>query len=198
MTQPAEAELVRYFTEVTRRADRCDFCFCCFHVPPRTFFSVGVKLPIPEIALIGKQNCGKSSLLDGFVGRLFNYVANSTCHTWLLVPTRTDTATRRPLRLALIHDPKCINPRWEVEGAQVTETEMQERVSQVNRALGPANPNDPADCGRINSIPFNVSLTSAHVQNMIVCFHNLAFHFCTHDKADSGYSRATHEGGKSN
>lgn len=48
-------------------------------------------LDLPQIAVIGSQSAGKSSVLEGFVGRDF-------------LPRGSGIVTRRPLLLQLIHE----------------------------------------------------------------------------------------------
>ena len=56
----------------------------------------GLGLDLPQIAVIGGQSAGKSSVLECFVGRDF-------------LPRGNNIVTRRPLVLQLINskDPKC-------------------------------------------------------------------------------------------
>ena len=52
------------------------------------FTSSGLSLGLPRIATVGGQSAGKSSVLEGFVGKDF-------------LPRGTDIVTRRPLVLQL-------------------------------------------------------------------------------------------------
>lgn len=54
--------------------------------------SVPLNLDLPQIAVVGSQSAGKSSVLENFVGRDF-------------LPRGSGIVTRRPLILQLIHGP---------------------------------------------------------------------------------------------
>ncbi|XP_047004561.1 dynamin-1-like protein [Schistocerca americana] len=58
------------------------------------FGAVGVQcVQLPQIVVVGTQSSGKSSVLEGFVGRSF-------------LPRGVGMVTRRPLLLRLVHSPK--------------------------------------------------------------------------------------------
>ncbi|KAH8104289.1 dynamin protein dnm1 [Phellopilus nigrolimitatus] len=58
-----------------------------------TFSNLGGELDMPQIAVVGSQSAGKSSVLETIVGRDF-------------LPRGSGIVTRRPLVLQLIHTPK--------------------------------------------------------------------------------------------
>ncbi|KAF2754778.1 vacuolar sorting protein 1 [Pseudovirgaria hyperparasitica] len=82
------------------------------------FTTVGVQNPIdlPQIAVVGSQSSGKSSVLENIVGRDF-------------LPRGTGIVTRRPLILQLINRPPAI-PKIETNGEPVGEAD--ETVSKAD------------------------------------------------------------------
>ncbi|KAJ8474116.1 hypothetical protein ONZ51_g7431 [Trametes cubensis] len=62
-----------------------------------TFANLGGELDMPQLAVVGSQSAGKSSVLETIVGRDF-------------LPRGSGIVTRRPLVLQLIHTPVTENP----------------------------------------------------------------------------------------
>lgn len=58
-------------------------------------------MPVPEIVIMGEQSCGKSSIVEGFVGQRFNFISEGI-------------ATKVPLILSLLSDPSFDTPKWEL------------------------------------------------------------------------------------
>ncbi|KAF2769805.1 hypothetical protein EJ03DRAFT_292578 [Teratosphaeria nubilosa] len=83
------------------------------------FTTVGVQNPIdlPQIAVVGSQSSGKSSVLENIVGRDF-------------LPRGTGIVTRRPLILQLIN--RAPLPKTQANGVQDGETEIKTTDAQSN------------------------------------------------------------------
>lgn len=114
------------------------------------FTSLGlpVAFDLPQIAVVGSQSAGKSSVLEAFVGRDF-------------LPRGSGIVTRRPLILQLINDSK-------VEYAEFLHKRGQKYVdfAQVRKEI-------EADTDRvtglnkgISSAPINLRVYSPHVLNL--------------------------------
>uniref|UniRef100_A0A4W6BZP9 Interferon-induced GTP-binding protein Mx n=1 Tax=Lates calcarifer TaxID=8187 RepID=A0A4W6BZP9_LATCA len=113
------------------------------------FSSIGqaCNLDLPQIAVVGGQSAGKSSVLENFVGRDF-------------LPRGSGIVTRRPLVLQLIS----ANAEWaeflHCKGKKFTEFDevRQEIEAETDRVTG-------ANKG-ISPIPINLRVYSPHVLNL--------------------------------
>jgi hypothetical protein len=82
------------------RSGAAAFCFFFSNVPPRTpphpkqtnQVALDLKIPLPQVAVVGSQSSGKSSVLEALVGRDF-------------LPRGPEICTRRPLVLQLVKVP---------------------------------------------------------------------------------------------
>jgi replication fork clamp-binding protein CrfC len=118
------------------------------------FNTVGSQLiDLPQIAVVGSQSSGKSSVLESFVGRDF-------------LPRGSGIVTRRPLILQLIHldDPKARERAEFLHRPGVEYTDFQqisaEIVAETDRGTGGGR--------NISPIPINLKLWSPHVLNLTV------------------------------
>ncbi|CAH1272259.1 DNM1 [Branchiostoma lanceolatum] len=114
------------------------------------FSQVGhrMDLDLPQIAVVGGQSAGKSSVLENFVGRDF-------------LPRGSGIVTRRPLVLQLIHNPKAeygeflhakgkmFSDFHEIRAEIEAETD---RMTGSNRGISP--------------VPINLRVYSPHVLNL--------------------------------
>ncbi len=64
---------------------------------------VPLDLDLPQIAVVGSQSAGKSSVLENFVGR-YLFALRVTVHFRDFLPRGSGIVTRRPLVLQLVHD----------------------------------------------------------------------------------------------
>uniref|UniRef100_A0A8B9JGN3 dynamin GTPase n=1 Tax=Astyanax mexicanus TaxID=7994 RepID=A0A8B9JGN3_ASTMX len=113
------------------------------------FSSIGqsCNLDLPQIAVVGGQSAGKSSVLENFVGKDF-------------LPRGSGIVTRRPLVLQLIN----ANAEWaeflHLKGKKFTEFDevRQEIEAETDRVTG-------ANKG-ISPVPINLRVYSPHVLNL--------------------------------
>ncbi|ELT92970.1 hypothetical protein CAPTEDRAFT_98909 [Capitella teleta] len=113
------------------------------------FASLGVGLPLdlPQIAVVGSQSAGKSSVLENFVGRDF-------------LPRGSGIVTRRPLVLQLINGKQEFAEFVHCKGRIFTDFEMvrKEIEDETDRATG-------SNKG-ISNVPINLKVTSPNVLNL--------------------------------
>ncbi|KAF2096165.1 V-type ATPase [Rhizodiscina lignyota] len=93
------------------------------------FTTVGVQNPIdlPQIAVVGSQSSGKSSVLENIVGRDF-------------LPRGTGIVTRRPLILQLINRPASALPKGQTngvasEGKEIKTTDKESNIDEWGEFL---------------------------------------------------------------
>lgn len=113
------------------------------------FASLGVPLnmDLPQIAVVGSQSAGKSSVLENFVGRDF-------------LPRGSGIVTRRPLVLQLINAKQEYAEFLHCKGRIFTDFDMVRREieEETDRATG-------SNKG-ISNIPINLRVYSPHVLNL--------------------------------
>lgn len=113
-----------------------------------TATGVGLGLELPEIAVVGGQSAGKSSVLENFVGKDF-------------LPRGNGIVTRRPLVLQLIHNPieeyaqflhKGDNKFWDFDMVRKEIEAETDRETGYNKG--------------ISNKPINLRVYSPHVLNL--------------------------------
>uniref|UniRef100_A0A667YWM6 Interferon-induced GTP-binding protein Mx n=1 Tax=Myripristis murdjan TaxID=586833 RepID=A0A667YWM6_9TELE len=113
------------------------------------FASIGqnANLDLPQIAVVGGQSAGKSSVLENFVGKDF-------------LPRGSGIVTRRPLVLQLINCPTEYAEFLHCKGKKFTEFDevRQEIEAETDRVTG-------ANKG-ISPVPINLRVYSPHVLNL--------------------------------
>ncbi|KAM8930177.1 dynamin-3 [Pelodytes ibericus] len=113
------------------------------------FSAVGqnCQLDLPQIAVVGGQSAGKSSVLENFVGRDF-------------LPRGSGIVTRRPLVLQLINSNTEYAEFLHCKGIKFTDFDevRQEIEAETDRATGMNK--------GISSIPINLRIYSPHVLNL--------------------------------
>ncbi|KAK3782580.1 hypothetical protein RRG08_028075 [Elysia crispata] len=113
------------------------------------FASLGVplSLDLPQIAVVGSQSAGKSSVLENFVGRDF-------------LPRGSGIVTRRPLVLQLIYSRTEYAEFVHTKGKKFTDFNMvrKEIEDETDRVTG-------GNKG-ISNIPINLRVFSPHVLNL--------------------------------
>nr|XP_027195879.1 dynamin-like isoform X2 [Dermatophagoides pteronyssinus] len=108
---------------------------------------VSMSLDLPQIAVIGGQSAGKSSVLENFVGRDF-------------LPRGSGIVTRRPLVLQLIHSNMEYGEFLHCRGKKFTNFEeiRKEIEEETDRTTG-------SNKG-ISPVPINLRVYSPHVLNL--------------------------------
>lgn len=108
---------------------------------------VSMDLDLPQIAVVGGQSAGKSSVLENFVGRDF-------------LPRGSGIVTRRPLILQLINGPNEFGEFLHCRGKHFTDFDdiRKEIEAETDRVTG-------ANKG-ISQLPINLRVTSPHVLNL--------------------------------
>nr|XP_020456462.1 dynamin-1 isoform X2 [Monopterus albus] len=113
------------------------------------FSAIGqnANLDLPQIAVVGGQSAGKSSVLENFVGRDF-------------LPRGSGIVTRRPLVLQLINCPTEYAEFLHCKGKKFTDFDevRQEIEAETDRVTG-------ANKG-ISPVPINLRVYSPHVLNL--------------------------------
>ncbi|CAF89481.1 unnamed protein product [Tetraodon nigroviridis] len=113
------------------------------------FASIGVisSLDLPQIAVVGGQSAGKSSVLENFVGKDF-------------LPRGSGIVTRRPLVLQLINCPTEYGEFLHCKGKKFTDFEevRQEIEAETDRVTGQNK--------GISPVPINLRVHSPHVLNL--------------------------------
>nr|XP_054600354.1 dynamin-1a isoform X7 [Nothobranchius furzeri] len=113
------------------------------------FSAIGqnANLDLPQIAVVGGQSAGKSSVLENFVGRDF-------------LPRGSGIVTRRPLVLQLINSPTEHAEFLHCKGKKFTDFDevRQEIEAETDRITG-------ANKG-ISPVPINLRVYSPHVLNL--------------------------------
>ncbi|KAJ8300047.1 hypothetical protein KUTeg_021566 [Tegillarca granosa] len=113
------------------------------------FASLGVplSLDLPQIAVVGSQSAGKSSVLENFVGRDF-------------LPRGSGIVTRRPLVLQLINSKIEYAEFLHAKGRQFTDFDLvrKEIEAETDRATGTNK--------GISPLPINLRVYSPHVLNL--------------------------------
>ncbi|ESP04840.1 hypothetical protein LOTGIDRAFT_229950 [Lottia gigantea] len=113
------------------------------------FASLGIPLPLdlPQIAVVGSQSAGKSSVLENFVGRDF-------------LPRGSGIVTRRPLVLQLINSRTEYAEFLHQKGKRISDFDLvrKEIEDETDRVTG-------ANKG-ISNIPINLRVYSPHVLNL--------------------------------
>ena len=108
-------------------------------------------LDLPQIAVVGGQSAGKSSVLENIVGKDF-------------LPRGSGIVTRRPLVLKLITE-----TRLEVEYAEFLHLPGQKFMdwSKVREAIESATEKDPKCANKgISKVPINLTIFSPNVLNL--------------------------------
>lgn len=108
---------------------------------------VGFSLDLPQIAVVGGQSAGKSSVLENFVGRDF-------------LPRGAGICTRRPLILQLTHSQQEYGEFMHCRGKLFTDFDQirKEIEDETDRCTGKKK--------NISPIPINLRLHSPHVLNL--------------------------------
>lgn len=108
---------------------------------------VGFSLDLPQIAVVGGQSAGKSSVLENFVGRDF-------------LPRGSGIVTRRPLVLQLIHSQQEYGEFNHCRGQLFTDFDQirKEIEDETDRCTGKNK--------GISPIPINLRVYSPHVLNL--------------------------------
>ncbi|XP_045198471.2 dynamin-1-like isoform X3 [Mercenaria mercenaria] len=108
---------------------------------------VPISLDLPQIAVVGSQSAGKSSVLENFVGKDF-------------LPRGSGIVTRRPLVLQLINGPTEYAEFLHQKGKKYVDFEQvrKEIEAETDRATG-------GNKG-ISNIPINLRVYSPHVLNL--------------------------------
>ncbi|XP_017263140.1 dynamin-1a isoform X4 [Kryptolebias marmoratus] len=113
------------------------------------FSAIGqnANLDLPQIAVVGGQSAGKSSVLENFVGRDF-------------LPRGSGIVTRRPLVLQLMNSPTEYAEFLHCKGKKFTDFDevRQEIEAETDRVTG-------ANKG-ISPVPINLRVYSPHVLNL--------------------------------
>ena len=115
--------------------------------------NVGGDLELPQIAVVGSQSSGKSSVLEALVGRDF-------------LPRGPDICTRRPLVLQLVHTPASgAGPHEWGEFRHLPDRKFAdfgeiraEIAAETERALGRSK--------KVSSEPIRLRIYSPHVLNL--------------------------------
>lgn len=112
-----------------------------------TNLGVPLSLDLPQIAVVGSQSAGKSSVLENFVGRDF-------------LPRGSGIVTRRPLVLQLINSNVEYGEFLHVKGRKFTDFDhiRKEIEDETDRVTG-------ANKG-ISPVPINLRVYSPHVLNL--------------------------------
>ncbi|CDW57121.1 Dynamin [Trichuris trichiura] len=113
-----------------------------------THLGVSLALDLPQIAVVGGQSAGKSSVLEAFVGKDF-------------LPRGSGIVTRRPLILQLIHDNSVEYGEFlHKKGQKYGDFDLirQEIEAETDRAVG-------SNKG-ISSLPINLRVYSPNVLNL--------------------------------
>lgn len=112
-----------------------------------TSLGVGFSLDLPQIAVVGGQSAGKSSVLENFVGRDF-------------LPRGAGIVTRRPLILQLIHSQQEYGEFMHSRGNLFTDFDKirKEIEDETDRCTGKNK--------GISPIPINLRVHSPHVLNL--------------------------------
>ena len=108
---------------------------------------VSMQLDLPQIAVVGGQSAGKSSVLENFVGQDF-------------LPRGSGIVTRRPLVLQLLNHPVEYGEFLHLKGQQFPNFDdiRKEIEAETDRVTG-------SNKG-ISSIPINLRVFSPHVLNL--------------------------------
>lgn len=108
---------------------------------------VGFSLDLPQIAVVGGQSAGKSSVLENFVGRDF-------------LPRGSGIVTRRPLILQLVHSQQEYGEFNHCRGQLFTDFDQirKEIEDETDRCTGKNK--------GISPIPINLRVYSPHVLNL--------------------------------
>lgn len=108
---------------------------------------VPISLDLPQIAVVGSQSAGKSSVLENFVGRDF-------------LPRGSGIVTRRPLVLQLIYSNTEYAEFLHQKGKRYSDFDLvrKEIEAETDRVTG-SNKN-------ISNIPINLRVYSPHVLNL--------------------------------
>ncbi|XP_055958127.1 dynamin-1 [Patella vulgata] len=114
-------------------------CFASLGIP--------ISLDLPQIAVVGSQSAGKSSVLENFVGRDF-------------LPRGSGIVTRRPLVLQLINSPTEYAEFLHQKGKRISDFNLvrKEIEDETDRVTG-------ANKG-ISNIPINLRVYSPNVLNL--------------------------------
>jgi dynamin GTPase len=112
-----------------------------------TQLGVHMQLDLPQIAVVGGQSAGKSSVLENFVGRDF-------------LPRGSGIVTRRPLILQLINSPGEWGEFLHCKGKKFTDfTEIRLEIEADTDRLTGTNKG-------ISNVPINLRVYSPHVLNI--------------------------------
>ena len=108
---------------------------------------VNMQLDLPQIAVVGGQSAGKSSVLENFVGQDF-------------LPRGSGIVTRRPLVLQLINHPVEYGEFLHLKGQQFANFDdiRKEIEAETDRVTGHNK--------GISSVPINLRVFSPHVLNL--------------------------------
>ncbi|XP_071820427.1 dynamin-1-like isoform X2 [Apostichopus japonicus] len=113
------------------------------------FATIGLShtLDLPQIAVVGGQSAGKSSVLENFVGRDF-------------LPRGSGIVTRRPLILQLIHAKSEYGEFLHCKGKMFTDfAEIRQEIEAETDRLTGSNKG-------ISNVPINLRVYSPHVLNL--------------------------------
>ncbi|KAG8529888.1 vacuolar protein sorting-associated protein 1 [Bacidia gigantensis] len=115
------------------------------------FTTVGVQNPIdlPQIAVVGSQSSGKSSVLENIVGRDF-------------LPRGTGIVTRRPLILQLINRPPPALPQPNGVNGDIKSTDKESNVDEWGKIVRETDSKTGRNQG-ISPAPINLRIYSPNV-----------------------------------
>lgn len=112
-----------------------------------TQLGVHMQLDLPQIAVVGGQSAGKSSVLENFVGRDF-------------LPRGSGIVTRRPLILQLINNPHEFGEFLHKKGERFTDfTDIRKEIENDTERITGANKG-------ISPMPINLRVYSPNVLNL--------------------------------
>lgn len=107
----------------------------------------GLSLDLPQIAVVGGQSAGKSSVLENFVGRDF-------------LPRGAGIVTRRPLILQLIHSQQEYGEFQHCRGNLMTD------FDKIRREIEEETDRSTGKNKGISPVPINLRIHSPHVLNL--------------------------------
>ncbi|KAA3681928.1 dynamin GTPase [Paragonimus westermani] len=121
--------------------------------------SIPLALDLPQIAVVGSQSAGKSSVLENFVGRCADRrFSTSPCRDFL--PRGSGIVTRRPLVLQLVNDKVEYGEFIHLKNKRFTDFQdiRKEIEAETDRVTG-------SNKG-ISNIPINLRIHSPNVLNL--------------------------------
>ena len=111
------------------------------------FTGTSFGLDLPQIAVVGGQSAGKSSVLENFVGKTF-------------LPRGAGIVTRRPLILQLIHSDEEYGQFLHLNDRRFTD------FNEIRNEIEAETKREAGDGKRISNVPINLQIHSPHVVNL--------------------------------